>query len=777
MGAGDSQAESPQPMIGVTGHLILSGVERGNVERQALAWLRQLLASERSWTGVRLLSGLAPGADLVLTQAVLDACRQAGVACHLTAAIVGSVEQLLEDWRNRMRSLEIRIDAATEQHVERVVRELLARADRQLFLVSAEGDGALRYRELAALLAESTDILLAVVRPGYVGQPGGSQEVLAWWRQPQRIPAHYRLGRGTATTTGRKVLVIDPGNSGAIDERALAQSAESAAVEEVRDRLRAGNPLSASDAAARALDKADDSLAVRYWYLLSLAASGATGRALRRYDELAPPEAERNEDWRALKGRLHKDLAFAGIDIERNLRLAARHYADAFAHSAGEFSGVNAASLALLAGQRTQALRLARKVRAMTQTPPTGADARALYYSRASAAEASAVLGDLPACAQALSQADPLLRGDLMTRSRTRDQIARVLRARGDSTRVIEALAMPQVYVLEPVDVRSAPALPDELASALRDSPVYVMLGGRMGVSPGGTDPLNRLLDAGVRLNLVHPGTPHLRVSAALRERAEHITPMTGFLADETPWRLRCAQRLMSGLARLDAQRLGVAVRTLALRQTSRGRHWVVDDEAPQGRPRPPARRCMVGLVFTDMVGFSVLDDNEILAYWTVVVPALQKSLRPFAASILLQRTWGDALHLVTLDAQSSVQVADALLQTVVDLRRRLSGKLARLEIRVGVHFAPAWRGEDAVQSARTYYGSQLSFAARVEPVTPPGTAYVTEACAAELAAAGGAGFRVEYAGEVPLAKRYGTFRLYALHRSDAQRVKRRSLT
>ncbi|MDP9142678.1 MAG: hypothetical protein M3O62_18055 [Pseudomonadota bacterium] len=767
MSAGDSQIEFPRPMIGVTGHLILSSIERGNVERQARAYLRQLFASERSWTGIRLLSGLAPGADLVLTQCVLDACAQAGVQCHLTAAIVGSVEQLLADWRNRMRSLEIRTDAATELRVETAVRELMTRADRQFFLVSGEGDGTHRYRELAALLAESTDVLLAVVRPDHAGQAGGSSEVLAWWRQPQRIPAHYRLGRGTATTTGRKVFVIDPGSGGEVDDRAIALSTESAAVNEVRDRLRAGNPLSASDAAARALEKSDDSVAVRYWYLLSLAASGATGRALRRYDELAPIEAERSEDWRALKGRLHKDLAFAGIDVDRNLRLAARQYVDAFDHSAGVFSGINAASLSLLAGQRPQAARLAREILDMTRMPPVTADERELYYFWVSAAEASAVLGDLPACAEALSVADPLLRGDLMTRSRTRDQIARVLKARAMPATVIDTLAMPQVYVLEPGVGRNAPPMPDNLAAALKDSPVYVMLGERMNVKSGGMDPLNRLLAAGARINLVHPGTPRLRVTAALRERAEHITQITGFLGDEGEWRQRCAHRLMCGLARLNAQRLGVEVRTLQIRDGARGRHWVISNEAKQQKPRPPARRCMVGLVFTDMVGFSVLDDEEILAYWTIVVPALQKCLRPYGDRILLQRTWGDALHLVTVDAPSSALVADALLQTVLDLRRRLSGKLAKLEIRVGVHFAPAWRGEDAVQDSRTYYGSQLSFAARVEPVTPPGTAYVTEACAAELAIAEATSFRVEYAGEVPLAKRYGTFRLYSLHRRN----------
>lgn len=769
MSAGDSQMELPRPMIGVTGHLILSSVERANVEQQARSYLRGLFASERGWTGVRLLSGLAPGADLILTQCVLDACAEAGVECHLTAAIVGSVEQLLEDWRRRMRYLEIRIDAATEARVVAAVRGLVARADRQLLLVAGEGDGRHRYRQLAALLAESTDALLAVVRPDHAGEAGGAGEVLAWWRQPQRIPPNYRLGRGTVATAGRKVFVIDPGAGGGVDARALALGTESAAVEEVRNRLRAGNPLSASDAAARAMEKSDDSTAVRYWYLLSLAASGATRRALRRYDELVPPDAERNEDWRALKGRLHKDLAFAGIEVAKNLRLAARHYADAYAHSAGVFSGINAASLCLLAGQRTQALRLAREIAALTRTPPAMADERTLYYAWASAAEASAVLGDLPACAAALRAADPMLRGDLMTRSRTRDQIRRILAARGASTAVVDALAMPQIYVLESAAIRQAPALPEALAAQLRDSPVYVMLGERMNVRAGGTDPLNRLFAAGARINLVHPGTPHLRVATALRERVEHITQMSGFLGAETQWRQRCAQRLMNGLARLNAQRLGVEVRTLAVRDGARGRHWLIGDAPRQPVPRPPAKRGMVGLVFSDMVGFSVLNDEEILAYWKVVVPALEKCLRPHAKKILLQRTWGDALHLVTADAPSSARVADALLQAVLALRDRLPGRLARLEIRVGVHFAPAWRGEDAVQDARTYYGSQLSFAARVEPVTPPGTAYVTEACAAELAVSGADAFRVEYAGEVPLAKRYGTFRLYSLHRRQRE--------
>ena len=48
---------------------------------------------------------------------------------------------------------------------------------------------------------------------------------------------------------------------------------------------------------------------------------------------------------------------------------------------------------------------------------------------------------------------------------------------------------------------------------------------------------------------------------------------------------------------------------------------------------------------------------------------------------------------------------------------------------------------------------------------TPPGTTYVTEAFAAELAVSAPGEFHVEYAGEIALAKRFGSYRIYSLRR------------
>ncbi|HET7883270.1 MAG TPA: hypothetical protein VFL55_20455, partial [Acetobacteraceae bacterium] len=58
-----------------------------------------------------------------------------------------------------------------------------------------------------------------------------------------------------------------------------------------------------------------------------------------------------------------------------------------------------------------------------------------------------------------------------------------------------------------------------------------------------------------------------------------------------------------------------------------------------------------------------------------------------------------------------------------------------------------------------------VSRAARIEPITPVGTVYVTEAFAAALAAQRDSPFVCEYVGQVSAAKDYGRMRMYSLRR------------
>jgi class 3 adenylate cyclase len=86
-----------------------------------------------------------------------------------------------------------------------------------------------------------------------------------------------------------------------------------------------------------------------------------------------------------------------------------------------------------------------------------------------------------------------------------------------------------------------------------------------------------------------------------------------------------------------------------------------------------------------------------------------------------------------------------------------------RLSFRVGVHYGAADQGYDPVEEVATVFGPQLSLAARIVPVAPPGGAFATEPFAAQLSLEGAVGVHCSYVGTTSLAKSYGRLRLLTL--------------
>jgi class 3 adenylate cyclase len=85
--------------------------------------------------------------------------------------------------------------------------------------------------------------------------------------------------------------------------------------------------------------------------------------------------------------------------------------------------------------------------------------------------------------------------------------------------------------------------------------------------------------------------------------------------------------------------------------------------------------------------------------------------------------------------------------------------------IRIALHAGPVFCGFDPIIGRDNYFGSSVTKAARIEPVTPPGMVYASEAFAATLAATGRDEFSLEYIGRMALAKGYGESRIYRLDR------------
>ena len=81
----------------------------------------------------------------------------------------------------------------------------------------------------------------------------------------------------------------------------------------------------------------------------------------------------------------------------------------------------------------------------------------------------------------------------------------------------------------------------------------------------------------------------------------------------------------------------------------------------------------------------------------------------------------------------------------------------------VGFWFADPVTGQPA------YTGAQVSRAARIEPIAPPGEIYASESFAALAAAHSIGGCVCNYVGEIPLAKGDGSYATYHVQRSPGQ--------
>jgi class 3 adenylate cyclase len=89
----------------------------------------------------------------------------------------------------------------------------------------------------------------------------------------------------------------------------------------------------------------------------------------------------------------------------------------------------------------------------------------------------------------------------------------------------------------------------------------------------------------------------------------------------------------------------------------------------------------------------------------------------------------------------------------------------AELNLRIGLHAGPVFKCIDPISERQNFFGTHVSRAARIEPITPPGQMYASQGFAALAAAQGTQTFVCDYVGQAPQAKGYGTFPTYYVHR------------
>lgn len=775
--------------VGACGHLLLSNHEAHRVRRQLVdEVLPALIASGAG--RLSLFVGMAPGADLLFLDTAAQWLSARELPFEMTALLPVPIPHLVNDWVLRAQNERRRTTRAALTALTTEAEAMLLRCTTIVPLYPDDLDAPMlrsrtfrqqQYRRLAAVLAQHADQLIAIVHPSALLEPGGTAEIVTWRQTPSAIPAELRLSAAHCAIE-RRLYLIDPRRPAA-HQAQPADAADDKGLEDILRRAeharRSGNELACHDIVYRALKAGLRSRRLDYLRIQALANTGNVRAALDLYHGLDLDDHELDEDWLALRGRLEKDMALAdGVCPQRCAR-AAEAYAEAYRRYGGSYSAINAAAMLMLAGYKAGARRMARA--AVRQLQPAD-DEVGRFYALATESEAALLLGDPQRCHEQLAAADQLLADDITRRSRTRQQLRRLCLALQQDPALIEALHLPPLVLVQTQTAMGADGsiLP----------PLLLLLVARRALlhlamcSPFELRLCEQLSAQGARLYLTLPAPANELARRwrgqepdapnrlrRLLDTADGSATLRGFLACEGAWAASQAAVMNHGLAALSASRLGLPLQTVAC-GTGPARRWRrgPTPTASHSEIAAPPKRRMVGLIFADFAGFARLPDPLYPRYYRDIVEAIAGLLDRHTAKVLVRKTWGDAVHVVTVDAASAAHIVADIQHHIEQHRLDDAGVLGDLELRIAAHFAPTHAGYDPIEQKPSHYGSQLSFAARIEPVVPPGMIYATEAFAAQVALEAADDFLLDYAGEVALAKQFGTYRLYSLRRRKTSR-------
>ena len=560
-----------------------------------------------------------------------------------------------------------------------------------------------------------------------------------------------------------------------------------------RAALGRGDLITAHDHACAAL--AEGHTEAGFLMVLSLARMGDTETARRQYRDLRLNEAI-DVDTRSLGARLAKDAADAlsGTARLEQFGTAAAAYAAIYDETGDIFPGVNAASLRLLAGE-TQAAR--ECALAVLARQPEATD----FWTGASRCEALLLLGRDDEALHEIEQALGLPGRDVGAMGTTLRQFEKLARLAGcDVSGQVRAQLRPPATAFYCGHMFIADEAVERVLAARIDAALDAQsIGIGFGALACGSDILiaERLLARGGELHIVlpfelsefvvmsvDPGGPgwRPRMDACLAA-ATSIRTVSDIRNIGDAQSISYSSNIAMGLSRLRASQLGGISTMLAIwdGEPARGDAGTAVDvarwrssngdvtvfeagavdrnlaRAAEASHAMPPRR-VVAMLFADVPGFAALDETDIPSFWRDVMGAAASVLDQHGERVRSRNSWGDAVFAVVDDVAAAAEI-------VLSLHRALASIGTRFTLRIGAHFGPVFETLDPITSRTTFYGREVSRAARIEPVTPAGQVYVTEAFAATLAMEAPSRFGCHYVGQVALAKSYGTFPMYRLFR------------
>jgi class 3 adenylate cyclase/tetratricopeptide (TPR) repeat protein len=535
----------------------------------------------------------------------------------------------------------------------------------------------------------------------------------------------------------------------------------------------------------------------------------------------APPSARSLWSYEECLGalaRVHKDLGLASHShAERTAALthAKQLYTESYERFSGTWSGVNAAAIAAMLGDRDEAAALAGSVRKQAETR-LQEDSGDRYWLEASVAECLLIEGQFEDAVETYRLAASLA----LEQGRTGDLAS----TRRQALRLLDALHIPMGSlnsILQPPSIlifsghrfdekrRWPSRLPREDANAIRVE-IAAQLRSRSNMDAysslsAGADlifvewaqengiPVHIVLpcsESAYRLALARQGAEDFipRICLCL-ERARTVTIASPRAESPAPADYNYCNELMVGLARLRAEELDGRVQGLVVWDGQEVEHvggtfdalrcmqlagvtpiviWPRNDQRPAAiMPRSFDRESDThAFLFADFRGFSNLSESAVQFFVEVVWGEVAKRIEDAGLSArgpLAANTWGDGLFLVFNKANHAALFALGLCEWT--RRVHTAPNLPQLAVRVALHAGPAKAYIDPVTQRANYFGSHVSYASRLEPITPPHEVYASQPFAAMLYSEQPRTVEAQFVGILDWAKRVGAAPTYRITR------------
>lgn len=550
--------------------------------------------------------------------------------------------------------------------------------------------------------------------------------------------------------------------------------------------------------------------------VLSLANAGATQSALEKFKALGLDQIK-NSECLALSGRLYKDSYFAEPKAHaKHLELAIRAYQDAFDIDLPVFNifpAINLAALYVFGNKLDKAQKWANDI---LQELRKKEDQPSNYWDLASKIEALLILGESDCLPALLEQARTVNQGQYAQLSSTAKQLQRLCRHLGVEDQLLQALAPPAViHFTGHIVSDNGRFRPEHLQNVqqriehtLDETPCMSAYGSLA----AGSDILiaEACLKRNISLNVVLPFALEEFIEISVKPsgadwvnrfeqcisqaRTVRYATEDAYLQDDKLFAYTselamglatvCARHMNTEALQIavwDGQGVGAPVGTgydvnrwKALGRITKVIHVPNTSSPAQSSSSPPlakheskSKREVKAMLFGDVVGFSKLNDVQLPQFVSEFLACVGSAIAPFRNQAEQINTWGDGLFMVFDDPFAGANCALAIQDSLSIWKASKTDLPDTLDFRIGIHAGPVYALQDPITLKKNVYGAHVSRAARIEPVAPAGSVYVTETMAALVSLTPKPSVVCDYVGFTESAKGYGAMRMFLLRQAN----------